>query len=272
MPGGTDPDPEPEATMSVSTETKARPSSRHPNRSFIDGTRVELSTGAVEHRASTRGQSTWWIALVGAVAYCSWPLAYLVNPSLAGTGLASSFEARSQPFSWLFILLDCVAGLCAVIVCFRVLHPRTRGRTLSRAGVVGLRGYALFGVATAIDAVVPLHCGATSAQACASQLWPMTPDDILTGIAVLALFAGEATVLMITRPPDGPAVVPIAVAVTLAGWCVLGLAVLMGIAVSTSAAALQYAFLTLTSLLAFTIPVSLVSLPPSGISTGSTER
>jgi hypothetical protein len=46
----------------------------------------------------------------------------------------------------------------------------------------------------------------------------------------------------------------------------------MGIAVSTSAAALQYSFLTLTSLLAFTIPVSLVSLPPSGISTGSTER
>ena len=68
-----------------------------------------------------RRPSTTWLACAGALAYCSWPLAFLVNPSLAGNGLASSFEAPSQPFSWLFILLDCIAAV--------VHHHRVYSRT-----------------------------------------------------------------------------------------------------------------------------------------------
>ena len=106
-----------------------------------------------------RRPSTLWLASAGALAYCSWPLAFLVNPSLAGNGLASSFEAPGQPFSWLFILLDCIAGLCIAIVCIRELSSQRGHLGQRRALALVLLGYATFGLATAVDALVPLRCG-----------------------------------------------------------------------------------------------------------------
>ena len=93
-----------------------------------------VGTWTVDQPASVADASTTpltlWLASAGALAYCSWPLAFLVNPSLAGNGLASSFEAPGQPFSWLFILLDCIAGLCIAVVSLRALssHADTSGR------------------------------------------------------------------------------------------------------------------------------------------------
>ena len=198
-----------------------------------------------------------WIALGGGLAYSSWPLAFLVNPALAGTALASSFEGRSQPFSWLFILLDGIAGSCAATVAWRELRPRGSPRP-GRAPGFALLGYGAFGIATAADAVVPLRCGQAPAQACASQLWPLTADDCLTGVAMMALFAAAVTVVArLTRRPLGrPGAV--AVAVTLTGWSALGLAVLLG-GSPALAAACQYAFLTLTSVLAVLVPLGVTS-------------
>jgi hypothetical protein len=204
-----------------------------------------------------RSRSTLWIACVGALAYNSWPLAFLVNPSLAGSALASSFEARSEPFSWLFILLDCVAVLCMGIVCVRELRPRQGRLRPHLVLALALLGYGVFGLATAVDAVVPLNCGSASAQACASQLWPLTPDDMLTGIAVLALFvAAVAVVLEMNRRPAAlPSSILVTIGAALVGWGVLGLTILLWNTSSTLAAACQYAFLTITSVLAFFVPL-----------------
>jgi hypothetical protein len=101
----------------------------------------------VPSRVPQRGRSTMWIALAGALAYSSWPLAFLVNPSLAGSALASSFEGHSQPFSWLFILLDCVAGLCTATVSICELRPRRGRQRPSRALV-----FALLGLRSTIEA------------------------------------------------------------------------------------------------------------------------
>lgn len=204
-----------------------------------------------------RSSFTTWLACAGALAYNSWPLAFLVNPTLAGSGLASSFEGHSQPFSWLFILLDCIAGLCMGLVCVREM--RTRQGRLRPPGVlvIALLGYGAFGLATVVDAVVPLNCGSKSAQACASQIWPLTPDDLLTGIALLGLFTAACAVIfqMIRRPGAFRPSMLIAVIITLFAWSGLGLAVLAWIASPATTATFQYAFLTLTSILAFIVPV-----------------
>jgi hypothetical protein len=204
-----------------------------------------------------RSRSTLWIACVGALAYNSWPLAFLVNPSLAGSALASSFEARSQPFSWLFILLDCIAGLCMGIVCVRELRPRQGRLRPHIVLVLALLGYGVFGLATAVDAVVPLNCGSVSAQACASQLWPLTPDDLLTGIAVLGLFVAAVAVAleMYRRPAALPLSVLVILGAALFGWGALGLVILFWNTSATLAAVCQYAFITITSVLAFIVPL-----------------
>jgi hypothetical protein len=208
-------------------------------------------------QAPRRSRTTLWIALVGALAYNSWPLAFLVNPTLAGSALASSFEGHSQPFSWLFILLDCVAGLCTAIVCVRELRPR-RGRNWPGwALAFSLLAYGMFGMATAVDAVVPLNCGSASAQACASQLWPLTPDDMLTGTAIFGLFMATALVVyqMMRRPVAFRLPVTVGLGVVLIGWTVLGVTVLVSNTSPTIAAASQYGFITLTSILAFVVPL-----------------
>jgi len=237
-----------------------------PERVGVDGAVDVLSGGTVANRAlRTRAQSsgvspdqrfTLWIAAAGAVAYGSWPLGFLVNPSLAGTALASSFEGRSQPFSWLFILLDCFAGLCTGIVSARLLRTRHSSRSPGKVLILALAGYATFGVATAVDAIVPLRCGTSSAQACAAQMWPLTPDDLLTAIAVLGLFVAVLAMLVacLFRTPF-LGLVPATVVITVAGWGSVGVAVLAGSTFSPSAAAAQYAFLTLTSLLMLIVPL-----------------
>ncbi|HWG25072.1 hypothetical protein [Actinospica sp.] len=212
-------------------------------------------------RVPRRSRPTLWIAGAGALAYSSWPLAFLVNPSLAGSALASSFEGRSQPFSWLFILLDCVAGLCTGVVCIRELRPRPSLPRPAKVLVLALLGYGVFGVATAVDAVVPLNCGSTSVQACASQIWPLTPDDFLTGTAVFALFVASVAVIveMTRRPLAFPSFVPVVITITLIAWGGLGLTVLMPVTSDTAAVVCQYAFLTLTSVLTFVIPLGAAS-------------
>ena len=65
---------------------------------------------------SHRGIAVLLVGLVAALAYCSWPVGYLVNPSLAAGALASELDARGQPYSWLFILLDCATGAAALLV------------------------------------------------------------------------------------------------------------------------------------------------------------
>jgi len=199
------------------------------------------------------------IAVTGAFAYCSWPLAFIVNPSLAGGALASSFESRNQPFSWLFILLDCITGLCTVIVFLHFLRLRRNKRAPTPALVFALLGYAAFGVMTAVDAVIPLNCGASSAKACAAQLWPITPDDLLTGIAILALFVSLAIVARQMIRTRLHSVVPGVIGTTAVGWSVLGLIVLIANTTSSTAAFAEYGFITLASLLAVVIPLEVAS-------------
>ena len=214
-------------------------------------------TIAAASQAPRRSRATLWIACIGALAYNSWPLAFVVDPPLAGSALASSFEGRNEPFAWLFILLDCIAGLCTAVVCVRELRPHRGRARLGGAVVFALLGYAAFGISTAVDAVVPLDCGSSSAQACASQLWPLTPDDLLTGAAIFALFVAAVSILvrMIRTPVTLPPYVPAAIMLALTGWSALGLVVLLCSTSATTAAVSQYAFLTLTSVLSFVVPL-----------------
>ncbi len=188
------------------------------------------------------------------IARGRWPSSSIRRLPVMGWRAVSK---RRQPFNWLFVLLDCTAGLCIAIVSVRELRPHAGFVRRNRALAAALFGYATFGLATAIDAVVPLRCGSRSAQACASQVWPLTPDDVLTGVAMVALCLAATTlaVYMTRRSPALQSAVPSAIAITLIGWSALGLAVIFGGASATATAACQYAFLTLTGVLAFVVPL-----------------
>lgn len=93
--------------------------------------------------------------------YSSWPLAYWLNPT-ANRGLASNLGGIGQPYNWVFIILDIISGLgvCAVAVwLYGSAHPRAH--SLTKLAVIN---YGLFGLFTALDAILPVDCAADQNQ------------------------------------------------------------------------------------------------------------
>lgn len=132
---------------------------------------------------------TWWatgLAVLAAVAYNSWPLGFWLNPRVSyGGGLASELEGLRQPYNWVFVLLDVVTGalvMTAVVMLWH--HHRSK---LSRWT---LACFALFGLLTIADALLPMPCE-PSVAVCPS--WTAQPMLIMHGIAsigsAVALFA-----------------------------------------------------------------------------------
>ena len=97
--------------------------------------------------------------VVAGFLYSSWPLGYWLNPQ-ADHGLASNLEALHQPYNWLFILIDISSGVLTFIAC-RELLEIGMGSSSDRTSLglwVAIWGAVIFGLFTAIDAVIPLDC------------------------------------------------------------------------------------------------------------------
>ncbi len=119
-------------------------------------------------------------AALAALLYSSWPLGYLLNPS-GNRGLASNLEGIGQPYNWLFIALDIIAGIIISIVAVAFLQPGLhKSHALVRNAIVS---YGLFGAMTALDALLPVDCAADQ-NGCGIIL--NHPLVIVHGIASLA--------------------------------------------------------------------------------------
>jgi hypothetical protein len=212
--------------------------------------RLALLRGRIAR--SHRGIAVLLVGLLAALAYCSWPVGYLVNPSLAAGALASELEARGQPYSWLFILLDCATGAAALIVVALSWPTRGSGNTTWRRA--GLISYALFGISTAIDAVVPVGCGSVSLDRCGVSLTQVNADDVLTAVAMIALFVAALCVQVHATRDRSWSPLSISSLVVLALWSACGLVFLAGSFSYRPAIPLQHLTLALTSAVVFVVP------------------
>ena len=97
--------------------------------------------------------------VVAGLLYSSWPLGYWLNPQ-ADHGLASNLEALQQPYNWLFILIDISSGVLTFIACRGLLATgMTSSSDRTSFGLwVAIWGASIFGLFTAVDAVMPPDC------------------------------------------------------------------------------------------------------------------
>lgn len=124
-----------------------------------------------------------FLAIAAAVLYCTWPIGYLLNPAVAHDGLASELEAIGQPYNWLFIGADLLAGVLLVMVAFglrRYLHGKRHW--LSKVGLIAM---AFFGILTMIDALLPMEC-VPALSRCPSY----DHDNLLFAHGVVSISAG----------------------------------------------------------------------------------
>lgn len=98
------------------------------------------------------------IALAAAILFNNWILGIFLNNHLFLTGgSVSEFSASTQPYHWLFRLLDIVSGLLLAglgILIYRLLAGR---RYYSWLGF----GLLILGLSNCMDAVLPLPCSGT---------------------------------------------------------------------------------------------------------------
>src|SRR6185312_9748885 len=61
------------------------------------------------------------LVVASAIAYCSWPLGFWLNPGAERHGLASELGALGQPYDWVFIWGDIFSGVLLMAACLVLL-------------------------------------------------------------------------------------------------------------------------------------------------------
>jgi hypothetical protein len=97
------------------------------------------------------------LATIAGILYSSWPLGYVLNPTVNRSGLASALEALHQPYNWVFISGDVSSSLLMVLVSWLLWrHYHTLKRRLFLSFV--LVNMLLFSLGTILDTLLPERC------------------------------------------------------------------------------------------------------------------
>lgn len=189
------------------------------------------------------------LVVAAAILYCSWPLGFWLNPAASKTGLASDLGAFGQPYDWFFIASDIISGVLLVVAA--VLLTKLLGATGWRK--VSLILLAVYGVAGAIDASLPLRC--IPALAVCGSVWHNPwliahgVFDILGSLAILGTLLTEWLYTRRYHPTWLPWVYVVA-----AGGLIFGIASLVLLLVHEPGYWAQRYYLTLCSVWVASLP------------------
>jgi len=122
---------------------------------------------AISFPRKKKGNWVVSLAVVAALAYCSFPLAIMLNPQYIWSGYVSSLGQDGQPYAWLFNALDILSGLLASVVFTYLLLKRRAKDTLLK---VSLLGGLLGAIGAVLAAVLPLPNGFSEGHVWSSLL------------------------------------------------------------------------------------------------------
>ncbi len=155
---------------------------------------------------------------LAAILYNSWPLGYILDNSTARYGLASDLERVNHPYNWLFILGDVLTGLALIAagVCIRLkLWSRLSSKALTAVYV----GLMLFGLFTAVDALIPAQCSLAPVLQCVKYRGQTLGFDSLTStIAALGLFISLVGVVWLSWQYKINSLLILLIELTIASW------------------------------------------------------
>jgi hypothetical membrane protein len=202
------------------------------------------------------------LCMLAAVFYNSWPLGYVLNNYTAHNGLMSDLEQAGQPYYWLFILGDVLAGICVVAASIAIWLKIRQGLQGSAWAACSL-GLLLFGLFTIAATMTPAHCSVSAALACGtSSNHGLGVDALFSVIAALGLLASLASACLLgmryglswwlIRTTQG----------TLIAWLALGILFSVFALSSGKAAAAQLT--QLLFLIAYGLALALIGLNVSG--------
>lgn len=186
-----------------------------------------------------------WLSVVAAVLYSSWPLAFVLDPSVGRHSLASELEAPHRPYNWVFIAMDVLTGL----VLFGIGVWQLRKRSDHIPAIV-IWSYLGFGLLVAVAALTPLVCDPTT-QSCGPLLhnYRILIHGVASIASVVFLLAALIGVTLRAHKVHSTSYTAIGLSALLLGWLFFGGSALSSMIWHTHGGnTVQYFFITLCSL------------------------
>jgi hypothetical protein len=133
------------------------------------------------------------LSIVAGIIYNSWPLGFVLNPTVAHHGLASELAGVNQPYNWVFIYGDVVSSLMMLFIVFNIWSFMMH-KTKSKWLWLSLGGMVIFCITASIAALCPLQC-ISAIERCPTFVHnPITLLHAITSVAagfsVLAFVTG----------------------------------------------------------------------------------
>jgi len=198
----------------------------------------------MQHFRRLATTADFWVAILAALVYSSWPLGFLLNPSVAEQDFASQLEARRQPYNWVFISLDILAGLLLCWLGARQWRA-TRRYSLLRFSVLC---YVLFGLFVIMAAIAPDDC--STQRVCHTALYD--PLVIIHGFASIVsvglLLIGLLLPIVVLWKKHHFDWIVLLLVFILLGWGLAGIGTLLVMAHGLRSNWLQYDFITVCSM------------------------
>jgi hypothetical membrane protein len=129
------------------------------------------------------------LCLAAGILYNSWPLGYLFDSQTVHSGLASDLELVGHPYNWLFITGDVLTAVCIVTVAFSLLLKRSARKTMVAVAI----GLLLFGLFTAVSALLPSQCTIGLLRCGADHGHGIGLDAVTSSLAALGLLISLAS-------------------------------------------------------------------------------
>jgi hypothetical protein len=207
------------------------------------------------------------VACLAGILYCSWPLGYILNPSVTRHDFASELQASHQPYAWLFIATDILTGVLMLAIGIWQWKNTTQHKTL-RLSIIS---YVLFGILVIAAAVAPYNC-VSGSHSC--QLLLHSPAFIIHGfssiVSVVFLFVSlvlPGKILLEQRMYRWLIVMGVFL---VGGWGLTGLGTIIVVSHGMRSNWMQYNFITICSIslvasvvLIERLGVRIAQVPPS---------
>jgi hypothetical membrane protein len=206
------------------------------------------------HKGHTRGIDILVTSILLAIVYNSWLLGFILNNPVVHHDLSSQLEVAGQPYNWLFVSADVMTGLLSIILVCLLWANRTKKHLTSAMNVIVI-GLIMFGLFTAISALLPLSCQTSDTRCGAHLSQTFGIHDVTGGIASFGLFISLAGAWLYSGKVK-PNLSHLVVCCTTILWCVAGIAYLVFTVVNKYTVGIQQIFLILSGVAIIVIGIS----------------
>lgn len=197
------------------------------------------------------------LAIISGVLYNFWLFGFIFDPKAITDNYFSDLEAYSKPYSWFFILGDVLTSLIVLKVAFLIWQKKVNKKIMI--------AYGLFGIATLLDAVVPIadKCSDSITSCGINPSQVLSFHDLASLVAYLSIFYCLLSCYKLSKRSAKPIRLRTTLNYTFYLWIMAGIFLLISIITNVLTTLSQGLFLGMMGVGVAVVPAFLLFDTPS---------